>query len=142
MGGWANANLRTQFHKIIERAGRTPWPRLFQNLRSSRETELAEQFPLQVVTGWLGNSPKVALRHYLQITDDHFAKAIDGGKAAQNAAHSPSKTARNAAQNGAANDTQTEEENPENTEGNAVFSVLSGVSQIAETGLEPVTPGL
>jgi len=143
-GGWANANLRTQLHKIIERAGLTPWPRLFQNLRSSRETELAEKFPLQVVTGWLGNSPKVALRHYLQITDEHFAKALigTGDEAAHNAAQLPSKTAHNAAQQDVANDTQADEETPENTGRNAVFAVLSGGSQVAETGLEPVTPGL
>ncbi len=139
-GGWANANLRTQLHKIIERAGLTPWPRLFQNLRSSRETELAEVFPLQVGTGWLGNSPKVALRHYLHITDEHFAKALIG--TGDEAAQLPSKTAHNAARQDAANDTQADEETPENTGRSAVFSVLSGGIQIAETGLEPVTPGL
>ncbi len=31
-------NLRTTFHKIIKRAGLKPWPKPFQNLRSSRET--------------------------------------------------------------------------------------------------------
>jgi hypothetical protein len=40
-------------------------PRLFHNLRASRETELAQEYPLHVVTGWLGNTPKVALKHYL-----------------------------------------------------------------------------
>src|SRR5436305_6668827 len=34
-GGWVNCNLRTQFLKIIRRAGLTPWPRLFHNLRAS-----------------------------------------------------------------------------------------------------------
>ncbi|WP_437188499.1 tyrosine-type recombinase/integrase [Planctomicrobium sp. SH668] len=73
--GWLNANLRTTFLKIIKRAGLVPWPRPFQNLRSSRETELVEQFPIQVVTDWLGNSPKIAMKHYLQTTDAHFEKA-------------------------------------------------------------------
>ena len=36
--GWANANLRTTFNKIVRRAGIQPWPRLFHNLRASRET--------------------------------------------------------------------------------------------------------
>ncbi len=80
-GGWANANLRTQLHKIIQRAGLTPWPKAFQNLRFTRETELAETFPIHVVTKWLGNSPKIAIKHYLQVTEDHFAKALE---AAQN----------------------------------------------------------
>ncbi|MFM9961548.1 MAG: tyrosine-type recombinase/integrase [Planctomycetaceae bacterium] len=49
-----NANLRTQLLRIIAKAGVTPWPKLFQNLRSTRETELTETFPLHVVSrpGW------------------------------------------------------------------------------------------
>ena len=43
--GWMNANLRTTFEKIVHRAGLTPWPRLFHNLRASRETELVETYP-------------------------------------------------------------------------------------------------
>ncbi len=52
-----NTNLRTRFTKIIRRAGLTPWPRLFQNLRASRETELADAFPVQVVTAWAWFKP-------------------------------------------------------------------------------------
>lgn len=77
-------NLGTQFARIIRRAGLQPWPKLFQNLRSTRETELAETFPEHVVCGWIGNSVPVARRHYLQTTDDHFARAI-ASEAHQNA---------------------------------------------------------
>lgn len=52
----ANQNLRTTFLKIIKRAGLEPWPRLFHNLRATRETELAEPFPMHVVCEWIGNS--------------------------------------------------------------------------------------
>ena len=45
-----NTNLRTQLNRIIHKAGLKPWPKLFQNLRSTRETELAERFPLHLVT--------------------------------------------------------------------------------------------
>ncbi len=76
--GWRNCNLRTSFEKIIRRAGLTPWPRLFHNLRSSRETELVQAYPVQVVTAWLGNTPAIALKHYLQTTDEHFAQALSG----------------------------------------------------------------
>jgi hypothetical protein len=51
------------------------WPKLFQNLRSRCETELAERFPLHVVTAWLGNSIDVAQKHYLQVTEAHIAEA-------------------------------------------------------------------
>lgn len=52
---------------------------LFQNLRSTRETELAETFSLHVVTAWLGNSQLIAAKHYLQVTDEHFQKATQNG---------------------------------------------------------------
>ena len=69
-------NLRTQLTKIVMRAGLTPWPKLWQNLRSTRETELANEFPIHVVTKWIGNSVAVAHKHYLQVTDEHFEKAV------------------------------------------------------------------
>ena len=68
-------NLRSTFLKLIRRAGLQPWPKLFQNLRSTRETELAETFPLQAVTAWIGNSQLVAAKHYLQLRDEHFDRA-------------------------------------------------------------------
>lgn len=88
----ANINLRTQLTRICRRAGVKTWPRLFQNLRASRETELAETFPIHVVAEWLGNSPKTALAHYTQTTEDHFRQA------AQNPAQLPAETVRNASQ--------------------------------------------
>ncbi len=71
----ASQNLRTTLEKIIRRAGLHPWPKLWQNLRSTRQTELAESFPAHVVCNWIGNSQAVANEHYLQVTDDHFEKA-------------------------------------------------------------------
>ena len=78
--GWKNCNLRSYFIHIIRRAGLEPWPKLFHALRSSRETELARQFPIHVVTGWLGNTPAIALRHYLLTTDEDFQRAAGGGE--------------------------------------------------------------
>src|SRR5262249_29892069 len=72
----SNQNLRTTFLKVILRAGLTPWPRLIQNLRASRETELAARFPLHVVTQWLGNSNLIAAKHYLTVRDEDFAAAV------------------------------------------------------------------
>ena len=51
------------------------------NLRSSRETELARNFPWHCVTAWLGNTPTVATKHDLQVTADDYAKAIAQGGA-------------------------------------------------------------
>lgn len=69
-------NLRTRFTKIIKNAGLTPWPKPFQNLRSSRETELIEQFPIQTVVSWIGNSPTVAMQSYLQVRESDFENAL------------------------------------------------------------------
>ncbi len=77
---------------IIRRAGFKPWPKLFHNGRSTRETELAESFPLHIVTAWTGDSELVSQKHYLQISDEHFARA------AQNPAQQSSANGRDALQ--------------------------------------------
>ena len=79
-----NTNLRTAFERIILKAQLKPWPKLFQNLRSSRETELTQKFPLHVVCAWMGNSQLVATKHYLQITEEHFQSATGQNGAVQN----------------------------------------------------------
>jgi hypothetical protein len=79
-------NLRTQLMRILRRAGLVPRPRLFQNLRASRETELNERFPLRVVTDWLGNTPNVAHDDYLSTAEEHFRRAVAGGGAERGAA--------------------------------------------------------
>jgi integrase len=61
--GWKSCNLRTTFTKLVKRVGLEPWPRLFHNLRSSRETELLEQFSVHVVAQWMGHDAKVSLKH-------------------------------------------------------------------------------
>ena len=70
-------NLRTQFQRIITKAGVKPWAKLWQNLRASRITELVDQFPEHVVIKWMGNTSKIAREHYLQITDEHKSRAIE-----------------------------------------------------------------
>lgn len=90
-GQWRNANLRTTFGKLLTRAGVSAWPRLFHNLRSSRETELLEAFPVQVVSGWLGHGAKVCLKHYAQTTADHFERATGGAESGARAANFPAQ---------------------------------------------------
>jgi len=85
-----DSNLRTTLEKIITKAKVEPWQKPFQNLRSSRETELAHQYPVHVVTKWLGNSPKVAMAHYLQVRDTDFDKA--SGVSAAPALRKPAAT--------------------------------------------------
>ena len=86
----SNSNLRTQLLRIIDRAGLKPWQKPFQNMRSTRETELAETFPMHVICKWIGNSQPVAAKHYLQVTDEHFRQAVE---TKQDAAQNPAQYA-------------------------------------------------
>ena len=88
-----SCNLRTQFERILKRAGVSPWPKLFHNLRASRATELCNEYPAHVVADWLGHSEDIAREFYLTVTDEHFAKAT--GKAAQKAAQLMAETGGN-----------------------------------------------
>ncbi|MFO0806617.1 MAG: hypothetical protein U0791_26225 [Gemmataceae bacterium] len=45
----------------------------------SYETDLMQDHPIHAVTEWIGNTPRVALRHYLQVLESDFAKAVNGG---------------------------------------------------------------
>jgi integrase len=92
--GWRNCNLRTYFERIITRAGLVPWPKLFHALRSSRETELAQDFPIHVVTAWLGNTPTIAMRHYLLTTDADFERAAGGKTRTEKAVQIPVQQAQ------------------------------------------------
>ncbi len=91
--GWRNANLRTRLAKIVRRAGLQPWPRLWHSLRASCETDLVRKYPLPVVAKWLGNTSMVAMRHYVDVTDEHFRQAAAEGlsEAAQNPTQNPTQ---------------------------------------------------
>ena len=122
-----NTNLRTQLNRIIRRAGLEPWPKLFQNLRSTRETELAEQYPIHVVCAWIGNSKAVAAKHYLQVTDDHFAKATQD----------PTQTVHDRSDC----DGQAQQDTPRKSLADNAGQPLP-IVQVAEAGLEPARPVL
>jgi integrase len=136
-----NQNLRTQLERIIRRAGLKPWPKLFVNLRSTRETELAESFPMHVVCEWIGNSQPVAMKHYLQITDDHFARAL--GRAAK----SDAPVVQNPVQQPAARSC-IESQNPTQDQSGCGLALVDAETcenvrddQIRPAGLEPATYG-
>ncbi|MFM8496484.1 MAG: tyrosine-type recombinase/integrase, partial [Planctomycetia bacterium] len=73
----AKTNLRTGLLKILKKAGIKPWPKLFQNLRSTRAKELRRRFDPAVVAAWLGHTVDVADKHYCQVSDDDFRRAVE-----------------------------------------------------------------
>ncbi len=143
-----SVNLRTQLERIIRRAGLQPWPKLFHNLRATRETELAETNPLYVVCAWIGNSTAIAAKHYLQVTDEHFDRAIAGngtgpGEVAQKAAQNPAQQSH-ADGRKASHDEGRETKNPAIC--GAFHGVASGCDEPDKTlipprGVEPLFPG-
>ena len=131
-------NLRTGFQRIIKRAGLAPWPRLGQNLRASRDTELANEYPIQVVTEWIGNSPAIAERHYLTVTDAHFAKATEGGdRVAQGVETKVTESVVSVGNEPQPPTSKT----PENM-GDHVFAGAYDDALAPPAGIEPATPAL
>jgi len=136
-------NLRTQFERIIAKAGVKPWPRLFHNLRASCATDWVERFPAHVVAGWLGHSPLIAAQHYLQTRDAHFDLAAGVGRvgeAAANPAANPAAQAR-------PTDATPEHADTGNRENHAVLAGCGvrcdpvETGQVTPRGFEPLFPG-
>lgn len=119
-----SVNLRTGFERIIARAGVASWPRLFQNLRASRESELMREFDLATVCRWIGNSPGVAAQHYAVSVDLNadFARAagIDAPPAETPNKGAPESAPKSAPDggftpsNGVDDDLQADAETPQN----------------------------
>ena len=105
------------------------WPRLFHNLRSSRETELLDEFPLHVVAKWMGHSVEIAAKHYAQITDEHFERARTGThggsseKALQNALQHSAESGSTASQADEAPTQKPRKKRPDTASCGAVLEV-------------------
>lgn len=60
----------------IRKAGVKAWPKIFHNMRSTRETELiASGMAVRDVCAILGHSPEMALKHYVQVSSSLFMTA-------------------------------------------------------------------
>lgn len=47
----------------------------FQNMRATRATELADQFPSHICAKWLGHTERIADEFYRSVTDEHYSRA-------------------------------------------------------------------
>ena len=131
-------NLGTTFKKIIRGAGLEPWPKPFQNLRASRQTELEQSFPTYVVCKWMGNTPSVAHKHYLTVTEDHFQQATENwGQTGDKLGTQPPVLPRTESQQ----KTRTPEKIGENATFAEVVAILEN-GRVAGTGFEPATSRL
>ena len=138
LAGNTKKNLGTTFKKIIRRAGVEVWPKPFQNLRSSRQTELEQNYPTYVVCKWLGNTPTVAHKHYLTVTEEHYSSATSsGGQTGDKRGMQPPVLPRM--------DTQEKTRTPHEVRENASFSEVVDIlenARVAGTGFEPATSRL
>ncbi len=136
-----DANLRTTFEKIIRRAGLKPWPKLFHNLRASRQTELLDHFPIKAVCDWLGNSSPVALEHYAQVTAAHFHAAtvtLTAPKLVIEAKQNPKQLAAVSPRGDSHGEWTAHEKTPEMPGSAALCETLQKAS-VGDEGLEPPT---
>lgn len=138
----SNSNLDKPFKTILHRAGLIPWPKVFQNLRASCETEwLNEGHPAHVVAAWIGHSVKVQRESYAQITDGHFERFNNHPGQTQKSG-TPGGTV------GAGNDGKRQEivvppSVPLLAKHEKTPKTLSVSGfKVAAAGLEPATPGL
>jgi integrase len=145
-----DANLRTEFARILERANVPAWPRLFHALRGSRATELHAAYPAKDASAWMGHGVGVALRHYATARGETFAAAVATPTGAmpetgaENGARAVQKTARRrgaqeceAVKHGA----QTHEECTVTHKSANPRTFVQG-SQVGLIGLEPTTSPL
>ena len=89
---------------------------------------------MHVVCEWIGNSEVVAKKHYLQITEEHFARA---SKAVQNPVQQGAKSAHKASQKRNASPAQDGALQDVVTQWESVNNCLVG-----PPGFEPGTKGL
>jgi len=129
--GWGGVNVRTTFAKIVRRAGVEPWPRLWHSLRASCESDLAQSFPLATVTKWLGNTPSVALRHYVDPTEVAFDRALKWTP--KSGAESGALGAQNAAQQAAAGNSVEWNESPLSSEAEKTSAHFCDMVQVGAT---------
>ena len=103
-------------------------------MRSSRQTELIYMgYQVHEVCAWLGNSPDVAYRHYLQVLESSQRAELDGDRAALAAQSKSAKSFCNAAgQNtlnaGSCTNGQETQETPEKTRD---FRGFGGVNELS-----------
>ena len=68
----------------IQKLGVEPWPKIFQNLRVTRENELllSGEYRPEAIHAWIGHTEETYKSNYFEITDDDYvAKSERSGVA-------------------------------------------------------------
>ena len=89
-----HSNSAVTAAKIVEKAGFVVWPKFWNSLRASCETDLMDRYGLRKACAWIGNSPAIAMKHYALLRKADFSDVGTEGGAAQRAAASVAAPAR------------------------------------------------
>jgi integrase len=81
------SNLGTELDRQLKDAGVATWPKTFQNLRSSRQSELEQIAGEAAACSWLGNTSKVFREHYHTPLPELLARVTARPASCGNAAH-------------------------------------------------------
>ena len=100
----------------------------------SCSTEIRKAFPDHVAAAWFGHSVPIANKHYWQVTDDDFARAVGKTKAAQNPAQQVHAGSRRGSQVTGSADKETTA-----LQGSASSRETLQTSRVGDRGLEPLT---
>ena len=113
-------------------SGVTPWPALFQTLRSSCEIEWAMAFPQFAVSRWIGHSIAISGKHYANMVPDELYDA-----AAERAAHQAAQRASAMASN--SGDVRLGDVSMGNRKSDACreLPIAAGVGEMGDEGFEP-----
>jgi integrase len=146
-------NLRTSLQRLMARAGVKEWPKLWQSMRATRATELANEYPAHVAAAWAGHTQEVAMNHYWTVTDADYTKALvvpesPAPKAAAPADDTDESAVQIPAQHGPESTrTDPQTNKPSESEGLVVRELaFSGgnvrKTRMGATGFEPVTSAM
>ncbi|MDO4856732.1 MAG: site-specific integrase [Thermoguttaceae bacterium] len=68
--------LRKELTGILKRSGLPVWPKIFQNLRSTRDSELQRmRVPIATVCAWLGHTQQISEKNYFQVPESDYVAA-------------------------------------------------------------------
>jgi len=95
-----SVSLAMPFNRIARKAGLEPVPRPFDNMRSSRATEVADEFGEYLESVWIGHTAKTAKECYIRLRDVDFERAAGVSFKGQPEMRQASEMAQSSAPNG------------------------------------------
>jgi integrase len=68
------SNLGTHAKRLVKKAGITPWPKLFVNMRGSCSDDLERRgIPEKAINAWIGNTARLRSKHYHAVRAEDWA---------------------------------------------------------------------